>query len=191
MHNLHPELTEAMTRMLDRIDAILGEATSLDGGLRMYLAGGMAVHYHCGTRYTNDVDATFSHRVLLSSHDLTINYTRADGRPSSIYFDFNYNDTFALIHPDYKAAAVEWKGIGNERRRVKLHVLTPVDLAVSKVARFSPQDQQDIEALSAHFSRSDFLKRANEAVACYVGDTKWIKQTIEMISQDLPTGSQP
>lgn len=187
MHNLHPELTAAMSTMLDKIDASLGESVPADARIIMYLAGGMAVHYHCGTRYTNDVDATFSHRLLLDGQNLTVSYTRQDGRSSAIYFDFNYNDTFALIHPDYKEDAVEWEGIGNENRRVKLHVLTPVDLAVSKVARYSPQDQEDISALSAHFDRNRFLQRTEEALDYYVGDTRWIRQNINMIAETLTT----
>ena len=40
----------------------------------MILAGGMAVNYYCGTRYTEDVDAVFSkessHKIAVQSSQL-------------------------------------------------------------------------------------------------------------------------
>jgi hypothetical protein len=111
MHSLHPELTLAMGTMMDRIDVILCESGYSGEPVRMFLAGGMAVHYHCGTRYTDDVDATFSHRLLLPHEELVISYFREAGEKSSIYLDPTYNDTFALLHPDHRESCVEWEGI--------------------------------------------------------------------------------
>lgn len=187
MHNLHPELTQAMSCMMDRIDAFLRESGFSGEPVKMYLAGGMAVHYHCGTRYTDDVDATFSQRLLLPFEELVVEYMRETGKQSCIYFDTNYNDTFAPVHPDHRDACVEWEGIGNERRLIHLLVFCPVDLAVSKLSRFSANDQADILALAQHrhFTSKQLQNRAIEALHYYVGDTRWIRLNLEQISQEI------
>ncbi len=187
MHSLHPELTQAMSVMLDRIDAIIRESGYQGEAVEMFLAGGMAVHYHCGTRYTDDVDATFSRRLLLPYQELIISYLRETGEQSSIYLDPTYNDTFALLHPDHRESCVEWEGIGNEKRLIHLLVFCPLDLAVSKLSRFSPNDQADILALAQqrYFTSLQLQARADEALGHYVGDTRWIHLNLEQISQEI------
>ncbi len=187
MHSLHPELTIAMSTMMDRIDAILRESGYAGEPVGMYLAGGMAVHYHCGTRYTDDVDATFSRRLLLPHEELVISYFRETGEQSSIYLDPTYNDTFALLHPDHRESCVAWEGIGNERRLIHLLVFCPLDLAVSKLSRFSPNDRADIVALAQHryFTSSQLKSRATQALDYYVGDTRWIHLNIAQISEEI------
>lgn len=187
MHSLHPELTSAMSTMMDRIDAILRESGYAGEPVSMYLAGGMAVHYHCGTRYTDDVDATFSRRLLLPHEELVISYFRETGEKSSIYLDPTYNDTFALLHPDHRESCVAWEGIGNERRLIHLLVFCPLDLAVSKLSRFSPNDRADILALAQHryFTSSQLKSRATQALDYYVGDTRWIHLNIAQISEEI------
>jgi len=187
MHTLHPELTNAMSAMLNKLDSSLRSGGYTGAPVSMYLAGGMAVHYHCGTRYTEDVDASFSARLLISAKDLTVDYVREDGVPSTLYFDANYNDTFALMHPDYRESSVEWEGIGNETRCVHLRVLAPLDLAVSKISRFSEQDQADIHSLAdAGLIAPDKLRaHALEALDYYVGNTAWVRGTIDIICSEI------
>lgn len=173
--------------MLDRIDAWLRDGDYTGQPMRMYLAGGMAVNFHCGTRYTEDVDATFSARLLLPSREMTVDYVRQDGTPSLLYLDANYNDSFALMHPDYRDDSIEWEGIGNDSRLVHLHVLNPLDLAVSKISRSSTQDLEDIRALAALrvFTSAELRERAFEAVDYYVGNTAWVRDTIEKVCAEI------
>ena len=187
MHSLHPELTRAMGEMMDRIDGCLRESGYSGEPVQMYLAGGMAVHYYCGTRYTDDVDATFSRRLILPFEELVIDYMREAGTLSSIYFDTTYNDTFALLHPDHRDCCVEWEGMGNERRLIHLLVFCPVDLAVSKLSRFSSNDQADILALARnrYFTTAQLQTRATEALDHYVGETRWIHLNLAQISQEI------
>ena len=176
-----------MRTMLDKLDALLRGGGYEGEPVRMFLAGGMALHFHCGARFTEDVDATFSARLLLPLNELTVDYVREDGTPSALYFDANYNDTFALMHPEYRTNAVEWQGIGNETRLVRLFVLSPVDLAVSKISRFSPQDREDIALLGAagFFEPEELRERALEALSCYVGNTAWVRGTIEQVCAEM------
>lgn len=187
MHKLHPELTQAMSQMMDRMDGFMREGGYVGEPVKMYLAGGMAVHYHCGTRYTDDVDASFSQRLMLPFDELVIDYMRETGGQSCIYFDTTYNDTFALLHPDHRESCLAWEGIGNEHRLIRLLVFSPVDLAVSKLSRFSPNDQADILALAQHryFDSAQLQTRAIEALGYYVGDTRWIHLNLKQISQEI------
>jgi hypothetical protein len=187
MHSLHPELTHAMSEMMDRIDGFLRASGYKGDPVEMYLAGGMAVHYHCGTRYTDDVDATFSRRMILPFEKLAIDYMRETGKQSCIYFDTSYNDTFALLHPDHRECCTEWEGMGNERRLIHLLVFCPVDLAVSKLSRFSPNDQADILALARnrYFTTAQLQSRAIEALDHYVGETRWIHLNLAQISHEI------
>lgn len=187
MHDLHPELTQAVSVLMDKLDAVLRDGGYTGAPLQMYLAGGMAVHYHCGTRYTEDVDASFSHRLLLPYKELVVEYLREDQTRSSIYLDPTYNDAFALLHPEHRSASVEWQSIGNERRLIHLRVFCPVDLAVSKLSRFTSIDQQDIRDLARHryFNSIELQKRATEALDYYVGDTRWIHLNLHQISEEI------
>ncbi len=187
MHSLHPELTRAMGEMMDRMHGFLLASGYKGEPVQMYLAGGMAVHYYCGTRYTDDVDATFSRRLILPFEKLAIEYLRESGKPSRIYFDTSYSDTFALLHPDHRESCIEWEGMGNEQRLIHLLVFCPVDLAVSKLSRFSPNDQADILALARnrYFTTAQLQSRATEALDHYVGETRWIHLNLAQISQEI------
>lgn len=169
--------------MLDKIDGSVRASGYQGKPIRMYLAGGLAVNYYCGSRYTEDVDATFSRRVLLPFKDLVVDYVKSDNTASVIYFDANYNNALCLLHEDYEEDVVEFEGIGNAARAVHLYLLSPVDLAVSKVSRFSEQDRDDILALASfgYFTADELGRRALEALDYYVGDTRTVRTSIAII----------
>lgn len=183
----HPELTAALSVMLDKLDSWLKAGGYQGPQIEMYLAGGMAVHFHCGSRYTDDVDASFSARLLVPARELTVDYVRSDGSPSSLYFDANYNDSFALMHPDYRENAIDWTDIGNDRRTIRLKVLTPIDLAVSKISRYSSQDRDDILRLAASqfFSSSALRTHAEEALDYYVGNLHTVRLTLDQLCSEI------
>lgn len=187
MAHPYPELEKALSSMLDKIDNAIRGAGYSGSPIRMYLAGGMAVNYYCGSRYTEDVDASFSRRILLPYADLVVDYRRDDGVQSFIYFDQNYNPSLSLMHEDYEQDALEWQGIGNENRLIQLYVLSPVDLAISKISRFTSDDRDDILCLARErlFTADQLRNRAMEALSYYVGDTSWIKTSIEIICKQI------
>ncbi len=183
MNRIHAPLQEALCRMLDAIDETLRLNGYAGAPIVMTLAGGLAVHYYVGSRFTEDVDAEFSRRVLLPVKDLVFGYIDADGRPAALHLDGQYNSSFSLLHEDYDKDSIEWTGIGNERRLVHLRVLSPVDLALSKVARFAGNDQEDILALAQAglFTSQQLRSRADEALAYYVGNTSMVRQSVHLI----------
>lgn len=140
---------------------------SLSQPVNVYLAGGMAVHLYTASRVTADVDAEFGGRVFLPS-DLIVEVILEDGSPQTIYLDTNYSSTFALMHEDYHDDAIPID-LGTDQMRV--HVLSPVDLAVSKIARFADNDREDIQSLVrlGLTTADEIEQRANSALTGYVG----------------------
>src|SRR5690349_1541499 len=93
--NARPEFVEAFVTIAERISKSLGTVSKRVLPIRMYVAGGAALHFYTGARISEDVDASFSHRVALPEN-LEVAYRDADGRARVLYFDRNYNDYFAL-----------------------------------------------------------------------------------------------
>jgi hypothetical protein len=188
MNKAFPELSQALSELLDRMDGSIKRGGYDGPPIIMYLAGGMAVNFYCGTRYTEDVDAFYTRRVHVGPCE--VSYRHRDGSPSFLYLDNNYNPSFGLLHELHGQDAVEWQGIGNERRKIHLFVLSPVDLAVTKISRFSPQDREDILALGSIglFSAEQLRKRAKEALLDYVGDRAPVETSIDLICRQISAG---
>jgi hypothetical protein len=161
-----------LQRLFQRLEDLL----ELRQPLNVYLAGGMAVHLYTGARVTMDVDAEFCGRVHLPAN-LSIDLVLDDGTPHVIYLDTNYNAMFGLLHEDYQAAAHPLD-LGTTQLRV--HLLSPVDLAVSKIARFVDTDQEDIAALVRHglTTADEIERRALGALGGYVGGQTFLKYNL-------------
>ncbi|MGL4406809.1 DUF6036 family nucleotidyltransferase [Zoogloea sp.] len=165
----HTALAEGLRALFQALEQRL----SLSRPLNAYLAGGMAVHLYTANRVTTDVDAEFGGRIYLPN-DLMVEITLEDGSPQVVYLDTNYNSSFALMHEDYLDDAIP---VDMGMDWIKLHVLAPVDLAVSKIARFADNDKEDIVALvrSGLTSADEIESRATDALAAYVGGQAMLK----------------
>jgi len=71
---------------------------------------------------------------------------------------------------------------GIDRAVLDVRVLSPVDLAVSKLGRFASHDRDDIAALARHklIDSAKLRRRAEEALAGYVGDVARLRGSIEI-----------
>ena len=166
-------LARALKQLLEQLEGRL----SLERPLPVWLAGGMAVHLYTRSRVTTDVDAEFGARVLPPS-DLVVEATLEDGTTQALYLDTNYNPTFALLHEDYQDEALPLDfGLPN----IRLFVLSPVDLAVSKIARFADIDRDDICELVRHgLTTADEIEaRAMAALPGFVGGLGMLRINIE------------
>jgi hypothetical protein len=174
------EYVEAFLEIAGRISRSLKNLPKKTLPIQMYVTGGAALHFYTGERVTQDIDAAFSKRIALPEK-LDVSYRDADGAAQLLYLDRQYSDTLALIHEDaYRDS--EPLGIpGLEPTVLDVRILTPTDLAVSKIGRLASQDRDDIAALARHgLVRSESLrKRAEEAVANFVGDTTRLRGNIE------------
>lgn len=152
--------------------------------ITMYLAGGAAMHFYTGARMTDDIDAVFDRKILVPA-DATVIYRDAHGKARSVYFDVNYNESYALLHEDAHNDALRLLLDGIDGVRVL--VLQPVDLAVSKLARFSEIDRGDILQLAKDdlITAKALRQRAKEALPGYVGSVLPVQTSIKLACRDI------
>lgn len=153
---------------LQRYLKLLEETLQLKQPIEVYLAGGMAAHLYTAKRVTTDIDAEFPPRMLRPT-DLWITVDLGTGRPEKIYLDTNYNGPLGMIHEDYQADSIPLD-LGLEK--IHLRVLSPVDLAVSKISRLADTDKQDIRDLVAAglTTTNEIVRRASEALSYAIGN---------------------
>jgi hypothetical protein len=177
-----PAYVEAFKTLVQRLVRPAG--VKPDEPIEMYLAGGAAIHFYTGARMTDDVDAAFNRRILLPA-DTAVIYRDSEGRARSVYFDATYNESYSLLHEDAHQDAVPLRLEGIEGARIL--VLQPVDLAVSKLARFGEIDRQDILQLARDglISANALRKRAEEALLDYVGNPESIRTSLDLACRDI------
>ncbi|WP_247391720.1 DUF6036 family nucleotidyltransferase [Ralstonia pseudosolanacearum] len=165
-------LATGLRELLEKLENRL----ALTDPLQIYLAGGMAVHLYTAARVTTDVDAEFAGRVMIPN-DLAVEVSLEDGTNEIVYLDTNYNPTFALMHEDYQTDS--WP-VDLGLSHIKVNVLSPVDLAVSKIARLADNDRDDIDTLVrlGLTNAAEIEARANEAIIGYVGGMGMLKANL-------------
>jgi len=74
-----------------------------------------------------------------------------------------------------------------------VRLLAPVDLAISKLGRYSEQDRADILSLAKKrlLNRAALGKRAQEAIGGYVGDIRRLQGNIDDALKMLPAKPIP
>jgi hypothetical protein len=174
-----PEYLAAFREIIHRIGASLAGSPQRALPVRMYVAGGAALHLYTGERVSRDIDATFSQRIALPEN-LEVAYRDADGAARLLYFDRQYNDTLGLLHEDAYEDSVPLALEGIDSTALQVRVLSALDLAVSKLGRFSGQDREDIATLARHklINSAALRRRAQDALRAYVGDTVRVQGAI-------------
>jgi len=172
----------AFREIVQRIGAVLLTAPKVRAEpVRMFVAGGAAMHLYTGQRVSEDIDATFSHRLVLPE-DLEVAYRDADGAARLLYFDRQYNDTFGLMHENAYEDSVPLALEGVDPAVIEVRLLSPVDLAVSKISRLAEHDRGDIVALARRglIDAKRVRQRAEEALTGYVGDLERLRTSVEI-----------
>jgi len=179
--NARPEYLAAFSEVINRIAKPLATLPKRVLPIRMYVAGGAALHMYTGERVSRDIDASFSHRIALPEN-LEVAYRDADGAARLLYFDRQYNDMLDLLHEDAQEDSVLLTLEGVDASILEVRLLSALDLAVSKLGRFSSQDRDDIASLARRklISSTKLRRRAQEALTGYVGDTARLQGSIEM-----------
>ena len=179
------EYVEAFGEIVARIErSIAAGPARARRPVAMYVAGGAAQLFHTGARVSEDIDASFSHRILLPD-DLEVAYVDAGGVARVLYFDRQYNETFALLHEDVHADSQPLAIKGVDPTVIDVRVFAPVDLAVSKIARFAEHDQEDIRALARAglITEGAVRRRAEEALGNYVGNLDRVRTSIDLAAE--------
>lgn len=102
-----------------------------------------------------------------------------------------YNDSLGLQHEVAWDDSVPLPLDGIDAGLLDVRLLAPVDLAVSKLARFAEVDRGDVRLLAARkLVDADALRhRAKEALAGYVGDIARIRGSIKAACDLVKKGS--
>ncbi len=184
--HVRPEFLAAFREVASRIANTLTQLPKRTLPIKMYVAGGAALHLYTGQRVSDDIDASFSHRIALPEN-LEVAYPGADGAAQLLYFDRQYNDTLGLLHEDAYDDSQSLTLDGIDPAVLDVRLLSPLDLAVGKLGRFSDQDRDDILALAKLklVDSNGLQARAQAALAGYVGDTQRVRGSIEVACRIL------
>ena len=182
----------AFAEVVSRIQQTLKGARSDVFPIRMYVAGGAALHLLTGARVSEDIDAVFSKRVLFND-EIEVSYRDPDGRARLLYLDRNYNDTLGLLHEDAHKDARPVDIPGIDKKLIDVRVLAPIDLAVSKLSRFADQDREDILLLAKEglIDSASLRKRAEQALGGYVGDLQSVRNSIAIACRLIESAQPP
>lgn len=182
--------------LLPELEAHIAALAKRSGPLKQpvhaFLAGGIAVNYYTGYRMSDDVDIQWSRRVAIPPDLQVFEVVNKDDPTdiSVVSMDGAFGDYLGSFHPDWQADAPSIARYGD----IVLHVITPLDLAVSKIARWQDRDREDIDALAAAglIKAADVEKRGQEAIEYWVGDTTFIyhnlNDAVEMVKRHEADG---
>lgn len=163
----------AVIKILEYIDNnIIPE--NFNSNIDAFIVGGAAVHIYTKYRVSTDLDAVFSHKLLIPKSPVV--FFDNNGSRQALRLDTNYTEVLALMHPDWRSDSI----FANKVGRIIAKVISPVDLAVSKVSRFADNDKEDIKQLSINslIDYSFFEKRCKESLEYYVGSPSFINYNI-------------
>jgi Nucleotidyltransferase of unknown function (DUF6036) len=146
--------------------------------IAVHLAGGAAVHLYTQARTSKDVDAQFNARIHLP--EVLVTYRADDGVSRTLFLDTQYRQELGPMQEDYQDRAMP---MAMTAPGFDLKILAPVDLVISKLGRFAEHDQKDIESLIEKnlVNPLEFKKLANDALKTYVGNTRSIEISIDLV----------
>ena len=142
------------------------------GAVKAFIFGGCAFHIHTNARGSNDIDAEIQAIQQLKKHDIVVflenndvEYLDDNNLETNLEFDRSFNTSLASVDPDYPERAIPL--VAN--RIVEVYLVSGLDLAISKLARLSDRDIEDIKKLylNGKFSLEAFKKSANNAKMYY------------------------
>ena len=68
-----------------------------------------------------------------------------------------------------------------ELNKIRLKVLSPVDIVITKSARLNARDEEDIKAIAKHTEREELVKRFEQVVGTYSGREEDYRQNFEYV----------
>ncbi|MHB1882535.1 MAG: DUF6036 family nucleotidyltransferase [Acidithiobacillus sp.] len=159
----------------------------LEEPVRLIMTGGAAMALYSPTRSSEDVDAIFSHRIVLP--EVLVPYVDEHGQRCTLTWDRNYAPVIGLMHPDAEEDAIFVAQ--SPDRQFDILVLSPIDLAVSKLGRYADNDQRDIQELHTDrlITPQALEARAEAAMRYYVGNVGQVHHNTITALQNM--GYQP
>jgi hypothetical protein len=168
-------LSKAIFSFFSYIAKDIKKVTSKPGSYRAYIFGGCAFHIHTNARGSNDIDVEFNAARWMTSKEVIISkpsITYMNGAiERTLAFDSKFNTMLGPLHENYQTDAIQLQRKLSDSP-LWIYVVTPEDLATSKLGRYSERDRDDILTLLQlkKMSVDSFYKRATEAIDYYVGN---------------------
>ena len=167
-------ISKAIFELFEKLEdwIVLNHKNLANGAVKAFIFGGCAFHIHTNARGSNDIDAEVQAisylkkeeiYLFLENHD--IEYMDENGLETNLEFDRGFNTSLASIDPDYDERLIPLRS----DRIVEVYLVSGLDLAVSKLARLSDRDIEDIKELfiKNKFTLEQFEKSSNNAKAYY------------------------
>nr|WP_328824276.1 DUF6036 family nucleotidyltransferase [Pseudomonas arcuscaelestis] len=159
------------------------------GSLKVFIFGGCAVHLLTHARGSADIDAEIEAARVLRKDEIMAVYTPpegyedSDGRDLQVYLDQNYTNALGPLHEDYRERAIPMEGFEGEQP-LHIFVAAGVDLAISKLGRFTENDQSDIEQLieCGRVDVGQFVTLATEAIDYAVGNRSAMLGCLQLVT---------
>ncbi len=180
---MESSVQEALHELVERVSAQVRADHSIDA----FLAGGVATYLHLNkagghpaevARYSEDADIHFGRSLILNELPI-VAYEDSEGKERMLALDGSYTIDIGLRHPDCFDDA-EFL-FASDNSRIRLYLLSPLDLAVTKAGRFQDHDRIDIElmAQAGLLDAEGFRLRATEALDYLATDPAMVRLNIE------------
>ena len=165
----------ALKDFLSKIDTTL----PANKQVKFYLTGGMLVYLYTGLERSYYIEGEFSHKVYITD-GMSLLYTNEKGGERQIRFNKNDSSRFNLMHPNYLQDALLMPF--DHLQNMQVYGLQAVDLCVSKIARLSSIDIEDIQLLVKNglCHPTEIQERAQAALEEYMGDLSQFKDNLSL-----------
>ncbi|QOC24037.1 hypothetical protein IC757_08025 [Wenzhouxiangella sp. AB-CW3] len=190
---MRDKLEQALHTLVDRISAQVRAGQEIDA----FLAGGVATYLHLqkaggqpaeSARYSEDADIHFGRSLILSEPPV-VAYADSEGKERLLALDGSYTIDIGLRHPDcFDDAELLFTSANS---RIRLYLLSPLDLAVTKSGRFQDHDRMDIElmAQAGLLDAESFRQRATEALDYMATDPAMVRINIDEATELITESS--
>ncbi len=182
----YPELTAALREMLDRMKVSLRASDYSGPAVMMYVAGGIAVNYHSGTRYTEDVDAILLAAIRASARTHR-QLPAARRRGGVCLFRSQLQHVVRAAARGLRGA---FRSVGGDRRRgpasaaAGAHATRPRGVQTRAIFRARPRRYSRAPA-EGLISAGQLRSHALEAMGDYIGDKRPLLTSIEIICRTI------
>jgi len=131
--------------------------------VNLYITGGIAIYFHTATRVSKDLDAILDRGIDIPKK-LKVIWLNENDEFEELAYDHNYTPTLGIMHEDYEDRAIH---LFTVQEKLKVYILSPEDLIISKLARFGEQDQEDIKSIINNdlVNKEDFEVLAKDAIS--------------------------
>lgn len=190
---MESSLQQALHALVERISAQVRADQSVDA----FLAGGVATYLHLqkaggmtaeAARYSEDADIHFGRSLILDDLPV-VSYKDREDNERMLALDGSYSIDIGLRHPEcFEDAELLFASANG---RVRLYLLSPLDLAVTKTGRFQDHDRTDIElmARAGLLDRDAFCKRATVALNYLATDPTMVRINIDEAAELITAAS--